>query len=281
MKEVRTENFIKFLGTAGARFVVTTQLRASGGIWINLNNVNILLDPGPGSLVRVLSSRPKLNPAHLNAIYISHRHIDHCNDVSIMIEAMTEGGTAKRGILLIPHDALFKETVVFPHTLDYLPQPPVILKEGGQYSINGITIATPLKHLHQVDTFGCLVTNGEIKIAYIADTAYFPELVNAYRCDIAIINVVLLEPRSNVQHLSFMDAELLISQLKPRIAILTHFGMHVIRNKPWELAQAIENKLELKVIAASDGFTYRIEDLGDSGKGGRGEREGWPDEENK
>jgi len=31
------DNFIKFLGTAGARFVMIKQLRSSGGIWINFN----------------------------------------------------------------------------------------------------------------------------------------------------------------------------------------------------------------------------------------------------
>src|SRR4030043_1333651 len=89
-------DFIKFLGTAGARFVVTTQLRASGGIWVSIDNTNILIDPGPGSLVKILNSKPKLNPASLDAIYISHRHIDHCNDASILIEAMPQGGKKKR-----------------------------------------------------------------------------------------------------------------------------------------------------------------------------------------
>ncbi|HBQ28399.1 MAG TPA: MBL fold hydrolase, partial [Desulfotomaculum sp.] len=34
---VLEENFIKFLGTAGARFVVAKQLRSSGGTLISLN----------------------------------------------------------------------------------------------------------------------------------------------------------------------------------------------------------------------------------------------------
>lgn len=46
------DNFIKFLGTAGARFVMIRQLRASGGLWVSANNKNILIDPGPGSIVQ-------------------------------------------------------------------------------------------------------------------------------------------------------------------------------------------------------------------------------------
>jgi len=91
---------IKFLGTGGARVVVTKQIRSSGGIWLFLNNTNILIDPGPGSLVKSLSSRPKLDPSKLDAIILSHKHLDHSGDVNIMMEAMTEGGIKKEGYCL-------------------------------------------------------------------------------------------------------------------------------------------------------------------------------------
>jgi len=51
---------ITFLGTAGARFVVTRQFLASGGAWLTLGNTQILLDPGPGSLVQ--AAKRKLDP---------------------------------------------------------------------------------------------------------------------------------------------------------------------------------------------------------------------------
>ncbi|MDD5771107.1 MAG: hypothetical protein PHO81_02585, partial [Candidatus Omnitrophica bacterium] len=58
-------NFIKFLGTAGARFVMIKQLRASGGLWVSSGQANVLIDPGPGSIVRCAASRPKLDPGKL------------------------------------------------------------------------------------------------------------------------------------------------------------------------------------------------------------------------
>ncbi|MFN7171153.1 MAG: hypothetical protein ACK4NT_07985, partial [Candidatus Omnitrophota bacterium] len=60
------KDFIKFLGTAGARFVMIRQLRASGGLWISSGDINVLIDPGPGSIVRCASSRPKLDPSKLD-----------------------------------------------------------------------------------------------------------------------------------------------------------------------------------------------------------------------
>jgi ribonuclease BN (tRNA processing enzyme) len=91
---------IIFLGTAGARFVVIRQFLASGGAWLNLGNTQILLDPGPGSLVQ--ASKRKLDPTKLDAIILSHRHLDHSGDINIMIEAMTDGGTKKRGTVFAP-----------------------------------------------------------------------------------------------------------------------------------------------------------------------------------
>ena len=79
------ENFVKFLGTAGARFVMIEQLRASGGIWISYKGTNVLIDPGPGSIVRCSSSKPKLNPAKLDGIILTHKHLDHANDINVMI----------------------------------------------------------------------------------------------------------------------------------------------------------------------------------------------------
>jgi ribonuclease BN (tRNA processing enzyme) len=84
---------ITFLGTAGARFVVTKQFLASGGAWFNFGGTEILLDPGPGCLVH--SAKRKLNASKLKAIILSHKHLDHSGDINIMIEAMTEGGSIR------------------------------------------------------------------------------------------------------------------------------------------------------------------------------------------
>src|SRR3990167_5651396 len=100
------KNFIKFLGTAGARFVTISQTRASGGVWISYEGTNVLIDPGPGSLVRCLESVPLLDPGILDAIILSHKHIDHSNDINIMIEAMTQGGSRKQGVVFLPGDML-------------------------------------------------------------------------------------------------------------------------------------------------------------------------------
>jgi hypothetical protein len=53
-------SFIKFLGTAGARFVTMRQLRSGAGVLYSLRGFHFPLDPGPGTLVRCASSRPRM-----------------------------------------------------------------------------------------------------------------------------------------------------------------------------------------------------------------------------
>ena len=127
-------NKIKFLGTAGGRFVVTRQVRKSGGIWISLDDTNLLIDPGPGSLIRCLSSQPKLNPKNLDGIVISHKHLDHTNDVNIMIEAMTNGGWDKKGVLFAPKEVLDGDPVVLKYVREYLDKV-IVIKEKGKYKL--------------------------------------------------------------------------------------------------------------------------------------------------
>ena len=111
-------NTITFLGTAGARFMVARQLLASDGAWLSLGGTQILLDPGLGSLVQAI--KKKLDPSRLDAIILSHKHLDHSSDINIMIEAMTDGGRRKRGVVFTPNDALDKDPVILSYSRSFL-----------------------------------------------------------------------------------------------------------------------------------------------------------------
>jgi len=252
-------NKLKFLGTAGARFVVTRQLRKSGGLWLTIDNTNLLIDPGPGSLVRCLASRPKLNPMDLDGIILTHRHLDHSNDINIMIEAMTNGGFKKKGIVFAPIDALEDDPVILKYMRDNVENIE-ILKENKEYHLGNISFSTPIKHHHGVETYGLNIHGKNNSISIITDTKYFEGLESYYRNNVLILNVVLLEGKNGIGHLSVKDVEKIISINKPRLSILTHFGMTLIRAKPWEIAENLTEKLGVKIIAARDGMEIDLDD---------------------
>ncbi|MDH5695219.1 MAG: MBL fold metallo-hydrolase, partial [Dehalococcoidia bacterium] len=198
---------ITFLGTAGARFVVTSQILASGGLWLNLGGTEILVDPGPGCIVQ--STKRKLKADKLSAIILSHRHLDHSADVNIMIEAMTQGGFKRHGWLFAPADALETEPVIFSYLKDYLEGVDV-LQEGKSYSVGNISFDTPIRHIHRVETYGLVFRTAEHTFSYIADSLYFDGLCQSYGGELLIINVVRLDADHPYDHLSVPDAEHII-----------------------------------------------------------------------
>jgi len=253
-------DFIKFLGTAGARIVVAKQLRASGGIWLSLDGTNLLLDPGPGSLVHCVKSRPKLDPTTLNGIILSHKHLDHAADINVMMEAMTLGGREKRGVVLAPEDAVSgNDPVIYRYVRPYVSKIE-ILKEKGKYQIGSVRIEAPVKHLHGVETYGLIFKTKKHSIAYITDSKFFPGLLKSYKADTVIISVLSVKP-SPFDHLCVDDVKQIVKAIKPKHVILTHFGMWMIKAKPWEMAEQLTKELKTKVVAAADGMIYNVRGL--------------------
>ncbi|MFA5411254.1 MAG: MBL fold metallo-hydrolase [Candidatus Omnitrophota bacterium] len=254
LKKDKPGDFIKFLGTAGARFVMIKQLRASGGLWVSCRGTNVLIDPGPGSIVRCSSSRPKLDPSQLDGIILTHRHLDHSGDINVMIEAMTEGGFKKRGAVFCPKDAIEEDSVILRHTLGFTEKIEM-LEENKIYKIGNFEFQASPRHIHPVETYGLKFKLGNTGIAFLTDTKYSRELIDFYRVEILIIAVVFFQPRPGIDHLSLPDAESLISDIKPKKAILTHFGMTMLKAKPHLLAQDLTQRLGREVLAAYDGMT--------------------------
>jgi len=260
--KVNNKDFIKFLGTAGARFVVAKQLRSSAGAYIRMQEKNIILDPGPGALVRCAKSKPAIDITKLDAIILTHAHIDHSNDVNILIDAMTSGGLKRRGILFAPNECIHGEdAVVLPYLRSYV-QDIVILKHNRKYNIDRLSFSTSVKHQHQVETYGIIFDHYGRKISFMVDTKYFPDLIKHYEdSDILVMNVVRFTPHESgeVMHLCIDDVKEILSRINPGKAILTHFGMTMLKAKPWVLANELSDELGIDVIAASDGMTIEIE----------------------
>jgi len=247
-------NRIVFLGTGGARVLVFKQILASGGLWIEMAGTRIHLDPGPGALVQAI--KRKLDPTKLDAVVLSHRHLDHAADVNVMIEAMTTGGFNRRGLVFAPSDAYEGDPVVLRYVRDYVRERHVI-EEGGRYDVGDLRFSVPVRHDHPGEVYGLVFESPGCRWSYVADTRYFPELVEHYRAEVMVLNTVLLE-ESEIYHLSIPDAKRLIEEARPRTAIITHFGMTVWRAKPWEVAERLSQETGVEVIAARDGMEYEL-----------------------
>jgi len=232
--------------------MVAKQLAASGGLYLEDGTARIALDPGPGAIVQY--AKRKVDLTKLDAIVVSHRHLDHCGDVNVMVEAMTEGGFAHRGRLYCPSDALDEDPVVLQY-LRRFPQEVVRLQPETTYSVNDLEFSTSPRHKHQVETYGFRFGD---RLGWVTDSAYYDGIAEQHKADVMIIHVVLMQCRAELPHLCLDDAERIIREAKPKLAILTHFGMTVWRAHPWELAADLTQRIGIEVKAARDGMSLDV-----------------------
>ncbi len=253
---------VLFLGTGGARFVVARQFRASGGMWMRFGRTQIHVDPGPGALVRALSHVPPCNPRELSGIVLSHKHLDHANDVNVMIEAMTSGGFRRRGVLLAPQDALEGEPVVFPYVQRFVERIEVAKERSGPHRIGDVDVHTSVRHVHAVETYGLHFRYEGRVLSYLPCGRYFEGLAGdyaAHKPDVLIVNVLRYRDSMDVDHLTFDRARDVLAVVRPRVAVLQHFGTKMLEQNPERLARELEDELGIRVMAANDNMLLDVE----------------------
>jgi ribonuclease BN (tRNA processing enzyme) len=256
---------LTFMGTAGARFMVARQMAASGGLYLEEGSTRLCLDPGPGAIVQY--AKRKVDLTKISAIVLSHRHLDHCGDVNVMVEAMTEGGFKRRGELYCPSDALDTDPVILEYLRGF-PEKVVRLAPETTYEVGHIEFTTSPLHVHGAETYGFRFgENGGPrdvedfmgwKLGWITDSQYHDGLAEQHRAEVMVIHTVLLERREGLPHLCLDDAEAIIRAAQPRMAILTHFGMTMWRAHPWELAARLTESTGVEVKAARDGMSVEL-----------------------
>lgn len=240
------------MGTAGARFMVAKQVAASGGLFLEDNGARLALDPGPGAIVQYAQRGVDLTT--LDAIVLSHRHLDHCGDVNVMLEGMTDGGFQHRGQLFCPSDALDEDPVVLKYVRRF-PREIVRLAPDTAYAVNGTGFTTSGRHVHQSETFGFRFGD---KLGWVTDSGYYDGIAEQHAADAMVIHTVLRDCIPTLPHLCIADAERIVREAKPRTAFLTHFGMTVWRADPARVAADMTQRTGIDVRAATDGLTIEL-----------------------
>ena len=232
--------------------MVAKQIAASGGLFLEEGNARLALDPGPGAIVQY--AQRGIDLTTIDAIVLSHRHLDHSGDVNVMLEAMTDGGFQHRGQLFCPADALDEDPVVLKYIRRF-PREIVRLEPQTSYAVNGLDFTTSGRHIHQSETFGFRFGD---KLGWITDSGYYDGIADEHRADVMVIHTVLRDCVPTLPHLCIADAERIIRDAKPRIAFLTHYGMTVWRANPAEIAAAMSQRLGTDIRAARDGLAIDI-----------------------
>ncbi len=251
---------LTFLGSGGGRFSAISQRRMSGGFRIdNLNGKNYHVDPGPGALVRTYQFG--LDPRNLEGVFISHAHTDHYNDAEILIEAMTRGMTKDHGVILGNKSVLDGYEKWGPgvskyhqsRSKKYVLEPNSVENFGG-FAIKGT------KTVHgDPEGIGFQIDYRGFKLSYTSDTGYFEDLSKYHEgADMLIASVLRPGNKSIKGHLCSRNFIELLKEVKPKLALMTHFGLKMLSTDPIAEAKRITKESGVKTLAAFDGMSFDV-----------------------
>ncbi|MBI5051153.1 MBL fold metallo-hydrolase, partial [Candidatus Micrarchaeota archaeon] len=102
--------------------------------------------------------------------------------------------------------------------------------------------------------FGFKLTVDRITVGYTSDTELYSGMEKNYQgCDYLTLNCLRPSDSGIPDHLKTEDIIKILKVAKPRMAILSHLGLQMLKIGPEKQAELIEKESGVKCIAAKDG----------------------------
>ncbi len=221
------------LTVLGSGTAVPHPQRSSAGFWLETSGgKSVLLDCSATAIDR--AARENLDWANLDAIWISHFHLDHCAGLApFLFGTKNADETRKREKPLRVFGAKGLKNLLdaFDKANDYnlLKQPfPVEITEVEpleKFEILPDVFAVAAETPHTPESLAIRVEDEAGKtLVYTSDTGFTKSLINlADGADLLLLECSFVKDKPVETHLDLREAMYLIRYAKPKIAVLTHF----------------------------------------------------------
>ncbi|CAN5214141.1 MBL fold metallo-hydrolase [soil metagenome] len=239
--------------------------RSSSGFWLETENGSVLLDCSPSVIHRM--AQENLDWANLDAIWISHFHLDHVGGLFPFLfstKHAPETQTRKKPLKIFGAEGLRKFIENFDALNNYnlLTQRfPIEIIEVEPYKIFEIlpeTEADVFKTPHTDESLAIrIVDKTEKSIVFTSDTGFAKPLATfAAKVDLFVMECSFFKNKPVEKHLELAEAMFLVLRAKPKKTMLTHFYPE------WD---AVDFKAEVarfeplcEVIEAQDGLRLEL-----------------------
>ncbi|MBN1792502.1 hypothetical protein JW826_02350 [Candidatus Woesearchaeota archaeon] len=247
---------IIFLGTGGDAIVVGKQIRASGGVVLQLEGNQFFLDPGPGSLIR--ARQADVNIRDTIAVLASTPSINFSNDLNVIVDTLTVSGLDVMGVVVAAKSVIEgddNEVPVLSKKSSSWVERVISLEPGRKISINNINILPTRTSFPESHSIGFIFETQKYRIGYTSETEYSEDVADQYKnCDILILTCKNPKGLRERGCMNCDDAASFLRRARPSRAIITGFGIKLIQSNPIQEARELQRDTKVEVLAASDGL---------------------------
>jgi len=221
------------------------RLRAS--VLIEAGALRLAVDAGPDFRQQML----RVGVRRLDAILITHEHTDHI----FGLDDIRAFNWVQNHPMDIYAEARVHESIrrIFDYVFSRyqypgIPQMKLHLVENKPFSIDSVPVMPIRGYHHKLPVYGFRIG----KMAYLTDikTIEDGEKEKLMRLDVLIVNALRME--KHISHFNLEEALLLIDEVKPRKAFLTHIS-HLMG-----LHDDVQRQLPSGVFLAYDGLRLSI-----------------------
>ncbi|MFW9786990.1 MAG: MBL fold metallo-hydrolase [Candidatus Thorarchaeota archaeon] len=229
--------------------------RVQSGILVEDGNNRILLDIGSGVLHRL--TQLEIDIKTLNAVFISHFHIDHCSDFLPLYQSLWLSGYDKTLKLFAPPTvrewSRGVNDIAFKYLRDKIGIETTALQENQVIPIGNLTIvSSPTLH-SKYDTRAFKVEYNGKSLTFSSDTSPCREVIDlAKGTDVLVHECNWLDgPHPEGVHTSPSELANIVEEADPSKLVMTHVSPEVVAKKN-KVIDIISRRTNAEVVMGED-----------------------------
>jgi ribonuclease BN (tRNA processing enzyme) len=252
------------LTVLGSGTSVPHPARSSSGFWLETSGGTILLDCSPSVIHRMAEEH--LDWAKVDAIWISHFHLDHCGGLAPFLFSLKHAPATRdrtKPLKMFGAAGLADLMAAFDHANNYrlfeqrFPVEITEVEALESFEIVPGVEAVACKTPHTPESHAIHIRDGEETLVFTADTG-FDEVLSAFAKNVGLflLECSFVRDKPVELHLELAQAIHLIRKASPKRAMLTHFY------PDWDLvnfaSEVSRFESMCEVIEAVDGLRVEI-----------------------
>lgn len=205
--------------------------RSSSAFWLETETGSLLLDCSASAIHRM--AQENLDWANLDAIWISHFHLDHCGGIAPFLAGTKHAQQTKnrtKSLTIFGPKGLKKLVESFNKANNYklfrqpFPVEIIEVEPLEKFEILPGAEADTMKTPHTAESLAVRIREGKKVFVYTADTSFDKTLRTFARsADLFVVECSFFKNKPIKKHLELAEAMYLVRHAKPKRAMLVHF----------------------------------------------------------